>query len=108
MYPISRHYDKTAKVERMAFVTSSIIMQTLSEVIAAQPCSIQPLSDRDNQDVSGGFGKEYQMFCDVVDIQSGDRITIDDREYRAMGIEKHTFNRRARHMEIRLRIFAND
>jgi hypothetical protein len=108
MYPIARHYTEKANIERMEFIDSGMFKQDLATVLENVPCHVQPLTDRDSGDITGGFGKEYQMFCDVVDIQEGDRITIGTRVYRAMGIEKHVTLRRNRHMEIRLRIHATD
>lgn len=100
---ISSLFDKTAIISRLADVPETD-KQAFSSHIAALPCAIQPQDAAFTPDVPGSFGKNWIMFCDTADIVEGDRVTIDSKEYRVVGVESFSFIGEA-HMEIVLRIF---
>jgi hypothetical protein len=101
---ISRLYDKTARVERLAISTGN--KKTFEEHLADVPCLIQPLADEVTQDITGAFGKDFLMLSDILDIQEGDRVFINSEEYRVMGTEALKFGTNP-HRETRLRIFKS-
>lgn len=69
-------------------------------------CSIpQPLSDSHSQDIQGGFGKEYLVFCPIADLRDDDLVTIDEKKYRISGLESFEGFGSNEHTELRLRIF---
>lgn len=101
---LQNHYTKTARVERLMTVDSSD-KQEFATHIESLPCHVQPFTDSFTGDIEGGFGKEFLMFCNVADIEQGDRVIIDDEEYRVMSEETFQFRRMDKHMELRIRIF---
>ena len=101
---ISAHYDKTASVDRVAVISG--YKKDFTEHLASVPCLIQPLGDEVSQDMTGAFGKDYLMISDIVDIAEGDRVIIDEEEYRVMGTEALNFGSNP-HRESRIRIFKS-
>lgn len=101
---LQNHFNKSARVERLTTVDSSD-KQEFETHIESILCHVQPLNDSFTGDIEGGFGKEYLMFCDNADIKQGDRVFIDDAEYRVVAEEQYHFQGQDKHMEIRLRIF---
>lgn len=101
---IAAHYDKTAATERLSTVTGN--KKTFTPYLSAVSCLIHPLSDEVSEDMAGAFGKDFLMISAIVDINEGDRVTIDGREYRVMGTEALDFGRNP-HRETRLRIFTS-
>lgn len=96
---------KTARVERLATVEDN--KKSFAEHLPSVDCLIQPLTDEVSQDMAGAFGKEFLMLSDVVDIEEGDRVTIDEEEYRVMATEALNFGSNP-HRETRLRIFKSN
>lgn len=106
---LSDYYDKTARVDRLT-VVEELYEPTNKKAfaihIAELPCYLQALEDSITQDISVGFGKNWVLFCDIEDIIEGDRIFIEDKEYRITGIETFEDSRNP-HMEIKIRIFES-
>ena len=55
--------------------------------LASVDCNIQPLDSSYNEDLEGSYGKDYLMFCDVVDIIEGDKIISGSTEYIVKGVK---------------------
>lgn len=102
---IEKHYDKTASVKRLDYVPGSTVKQTYATLHASVPCHLQPLVDETSQNITGGFGKDWLMFCADRDIREGDRVTIDGNEYKVFGVDRLNFKGVNQHMELRLNIF---
>lgn len=66
-------------------------------------CNIQPLDGSSNQDLDGSYGKDYLMFCDVIDIIEGDKITSGATEYLVKGVKSYDVSLYSV-MEIQLRL----
>jgi hypothetical protein len=110
---LSRFYNKTATTKRLQNVVVAVdsgFVETnrkdFVEYLTGIPCLVQPVDAELSSDIEGGFGKDFFMMCDIVDIKDGDRIVIDGEEYRIIGIEKHSFLGHE-HMEIIIRIFRS-
>ncbi len=101
---ISSHYDKTASIERLAVVEGN--KKAFSAHLPSVSCLIQPLNDEVSQDMTGAFGKDFLMLSPIVDIAEGDRVFIDEEEYRVMGTEALNFGNNP-HRESRIRIFKS-
>lgn len=105
---IQSHYNETVNVERVTAVEEGSIKKEYTTHLSNIACHIQPLDPTINQDIEGGFGKDKLLFCDVVDIDEGDRIINGSDTYRVVGIEKYDdFLGRTSHMEIMIRIFKS-
>lgn len=105
---IKSQYNETVKVERLA-VVSGTNKKTFTDHISSLACVIQPLEPSISADIAGGFGKNFLMFCDVVDIAEGDRVirnagTANEKEYRVVGVESFDL-RTNKHLEVTIRIF---
>lgn len=105
---IERHYNKTAVTKRMTDVEDSSGFQDLQIVINELACHVQPLEDSISPDIVGGYGKDFLMFSAVVDLQEGDRVFIEDEEYRVMSVEKFRYLGVPKHLESRIRLYASD
>jgi len=107
---LESHYDKTARVDRLAVVLDEENEPTAKKAyqthIATLACHIQPLDPSITQDIPGGFGKNFLMFSGPADIIEGDRIFIDSDEYRVIGTESLNFNGHP-HQETIIRIFQS-
>lgn len=111
MNSINLQYNEVVQVNRFVDVedTNKKILQVHIEELK---CVIQPLEAQISQDIDGGFGKDFLMFCATADVQEGDRIIRDTdesgpgRQYRVTAIEKFEFMGN-RHMEVSIRIFES-
>lgn len=105
---IDLQYNESVAVERLTAGTG--VVREFGVHLADVSCCIQPLDSEISQDIAGGFGKEWLMFCETVDIQEGDRVlrTVNEveKEYRVTGVESFDFMGNT-HMEIRIRIFES-
>jgi len=103
---ISDHYAETVEVQRLTTVSGH--KKDYTTHIASVACHVQPFDPEITQDIDIGFGKDYLMFCAVLDIQEGDHVIWDSNEYRIVGIKNFfQFNQEAKHMEIRIRVFQS-
>lgn len=102
---ISRMYNTSATTERESAVGDSTIKKVFVSYLGAFSCHIQPLDAALSESLQGGFGKEWIMFCAVLDIKSGDKVISDSVEYRVTGVEVFDFSREP-HMEVTIRAFA--
>lgn len=94
-------YNKIVDTQRV--VDDSGNTEVYENHIEDLPCHIQPFDDAFSQDIDGNFGKDWLMFCDVVDILEGDRIVDGAIEYKVVSVESFEFLGAPRHMELRIR-----
>lgn len=103
---IGLEYNESVNVMRLADVPATN-KREFTTYIEGVSCHIQPLDPSLSTDIEGGFGKDWLMFCEPVDIQEGDRIVRDTlKEYRVTGVESYDFMGNP-HMEITIRIFES-
>lgn len=102
---ISARYDTSAIVDRLQTTTGN--KKAFVTHISLLACHIQPAQDSITGDIPGGFGKDFIMFSDNVDIIEGDRILVGADEYRVMGTEALNFLNGNSHRETRIRIFKS-
>lgn len=100
---ISALYKSTCNVERIATTTGS--KKAFTSHLTGIACHIQPLTAEYANAGAFIFGKDWLMFCPIVDIQEGDRIILDSVEYRVIAVEKLDFNGRQQHLEVVIRVF---
>lgn len=101
---LARLFVSTADVERLTPTTGN--KKVFAAYLPAVDCLIQPLSDEVSEDMTGSFGKDFLMLSDIVDIAEGDRLIIDEEEYRVMATEALNFGQNP-HRESRIRIFKS-
>ena len=98
------NYTKTATVKRSVESTSGGNVKKEFEVIAENVAGhLQPASSEITQDIQASFGKNWVWFCDPTDIKEGDRMIIDEKEYRVTGVESYEWKSRKKHMEVLMR-----
>lgn len=98
-------YNQHAVTEREGFIGSSTIKKGYSSFLSSFPCHVQPLDSTVIQDLPGGFGKNWLLFCPVLDIREGDKVIVDGTdEYRVTGVENYDFSRNP-HLEVTIRAF---
>lgn len=102
---IELHYNESVDVKRLADVEGTN-KREFTQILSGVACQIQPLDPAFSQDIPGGFGKDFLMFCETVDIQEGDRIIRGSQEFRVTGVEKLDWQGQ-RHMEVSIRIFES-
>jgi len=103
---IENNYNQTVDVQRLTTVSGN--KKDYQDNLTNVACHIQPLDPSITQDIEGGFGKDKLMFCDVQDIEEGDRVIHGSDTYRVVGVEKYdNFLKRSNHMEVVLRIFKS-
>lgn len=102
MIDISNFYDKTIIVHRLSEIEDTDKEQYaihLSSVL----CLIQEVEDAFSEDQEGGTGKNYMMYCDVVDIKETDRIIDGSDIYKVVGVKKLKFLGEDHHLEVVIR-----
>jgi hypothetical protein len=103
---IDRKYNQSATTARETLVAGSDIKKEYTSYLPAFPCHVQPLEASLSMDLPGGIGKNWLMFCPVLDIKEGDKIVVGATEYRAAGVETYDFSRNP-HCEVVIRTFKN-
>lgn len=103
--PISQFFDKTVDIYRLEDTadTDNQAFQVHLDGTAAVSCNIQPLEDAYGEDLEGSYGKDFVMFCPVVDIKQGDKVVDNSTEYIVQGVESYSFQG-FYHMELRIRL----
>lgn len=102
---IERMYNQSATTERETAVGVSTIKKAYTENLSSFRCHVQPLDSEVFQDLPGGFGKNWLMFCPVLDIREGDKVIVDGvTSYRVIGVENYNFSRNP-HLEVTIRTF---
>lgn len=103
---IEKHYTKRFDTKRLAPIEVGSIKKEYVTYLEDEPCHLQPLSDSVTSDLEGGFGKDFLMYCDILDIKNTDRIFIDGLEYRITGLETLQFKGND-HLELTVRAFKS-
>lgn len=103
---IGAQFDRIVKVQRLTADASAADAEAFADHITGLRCHVQPLDEAFTEDLSGGYGKDWLMFCDACDILEGDRVVDGSVEYLVAGVESFAFLGQTRHMEVRLRRFA--
>lgn len=101
---IGLQYNDSVDIKRLAVVSGA--KKTYGAHLSSVACHIQPLNDSIDQDISVGFGKNFVLFCAVLDIVEGDRVIWGSKEYRIVGMESFTMGTNP-HMELTIRIFQS-
>ena len=100
--PISQFFDNEVDIERLedtADTDNEAFQAHLSDV----SCQIQPLDDSYDEDLEGSYGKDFTMFCAVIDVKQGDKIVDGSVEYMVVGVESYDWQGFS-HMELRIRL----
>jgi hypothetical protein len=108
---IESKYDKTATIYRETVTASTPVIKRgytthLSDVkcfITAQDSQTRRSKLIDERG-TGSFAQYTYMFCNVIDIQEGDKVTVGSNDYRVRGILTFDHGRNP-HMEVALSSF---
>jgi len=101
---IDRMYNQTAVTQRQTTTTG--VKKAYTNNLSTFACHVQPLDSEVVQDIPGGFGKDWLMFCPVLDIREGDKVIVDGAtEYRVTGVENYNFSRNP-HLEVSIKTFS--
>jgi hypothetical protein len=111
MSNIEIEYDKIVDIERLVDSDESgeESMEIYDEHLTSVACHIQALDDSYTEDLDGNFGKDFTMYCDLLDILEGDKV-IDmgtGQEYKVVGVRRFEQGDVDDHMELRIREFNN-
>lgn len=99
-------YDASATTKRQDYVAGSDIKKAYVDNLASFSCHIQPESPTFNQDIPGSFGKNWVMFCPVLDIRENDIVVSGGVSYKVMGVETFSFSNNP-HCEVSIRVFKD-
>lgn len=69
-------------------------------------CAIQQADAKISMDLVGSYGKDWLVFCDIVDVLEGDRAEWNGKTYRVMAVDRLDFEGDS-HMELLIRIFES-
>lgn len=100
--PISQFFDNEVDVKRLED-TADTDNEEWGDHLSAVACQIQPLDESYGEDLEGSYGKDFTMFCAVVDIKQGNKIVDGSAEYIVVGIESYNWQGFS-HMELRIRL----
>lgn len=100
---ISQFFDNTINIDRVGATSGEDDTESWATHLEGVSCQIQPLDDAFSEDLAGSYGKDFVMFCGVIDIQQGDKVIDGDDEYLVKGVESYSFQGFS-HMEIRIRL----
>lgn len=103
--PIAQFFDNSVEVKRLKDTAGTDNEDFQDHLVGddAVSCMIQPLDDSYGEDLVGSYGKDFTMFCLVVDIKQGDKIVDDGVEYIVQGVESYSFQGFS-HLELRIRL----
>jgi hypothetical protein len=102
--PLSRTFNKSVDVYRSIDVPQTSKEQYILH-FSDLPCWIQPYDVEFSEDLEGSFGKNFVMFCPVVDVRIGDKIEDGGIWYKVVGAEDFSdFLGRTTHMELVIRL----
>lgn len=103
--PISQFFDNEVDVYRLTDTADTDNEAWVAHLdgTSAVSCQIQPLEDAYSEDLEGSYGKDFLMFCAVVDILVGDKIVDGSAEYIVKGVESYSWQGFS-HMELRIRL----
>jgi hypothetical protein len=101
MDAIETTYNKTVSTKRLSPVSGTNKEEYIAS-LGSVACLIQPDEVSYSEDVEGQFGKNFVMFCAIVDIKDGDIVVDGTDEYKVIGSERFDFMGHS-HMELELR-----
>lgn len=97
-------YDQEVDTERLEAGTGN--QKVFATNLEGLACAIQQQDSEISGDITGGYGKNWMLFCPIVDIIEGDRVIWDEKEYRVMAVDRLDFLNED-HMEVLIRIFES-
>lgn len=100
---IEANYLQTASTKRIT--PGDGIVEGEQPYLSGIPCTVQPNDESFTQDLGGQFGKDFLMFCGVVDILENDKVTVDGVDYKVVGLEVLHHPAGNDHLEVRIRMF---
>lgn len=100
---ISSNYNSTISVERITTTTGA--KKAFTAHLSGIKAHIQPLTAEYAGVGDFMFGKDWLMFCNVFDIQEGDRVNNGTDTFKVISIEALQFQGRQDHLEVVLRVF---
>jgi len=101
---ITDYYTKVVETQRLTDIVGTE-KEEYADYLTEVNCLIQPLSDSYSEDLDGSVGKDYTMFCEVVDIQEGDKVIDGTDEYRVVGVKRYSDKSAEHHLEITIRMY---
>ncbi len=99
---IEINYNKSVDVLRLVDIENGTSEYETN--LENLPAHIQPLEEGLSEDIDGNFGKDFLMFCDVVDIKEGDRVVDGATQYHVTAVDAYDFLGLPRHSEVKLRV----
>lgn len=100
--PIAQFFDNEVTIQRLED-TADTDNQAWGAHLTEVACQIQPLDDSFSEDLEGSYGKDFVMFCAVIDVKQGDKIIDNSVEYIVQGVESYSWQGFS-HMELRIRL----
>lgn len=99
-------FDQTVDTKRL--VDGDGNQLEYEDLLTDVPCAIQQSDAKISMDLVGSFGKDWLMFCAAdTDIQEGDRVIWNEKEYKVEAVDRLGEFVSEAHMEILLRIFES-
>lgn len=99
---IEDRYNKTVSTQRLTDIASTKKEQYATYLTGVK-CLIQPYMASYGEDLDGSTGKDYNMFCEVVDIKEGDKVIDGSDQYTVVGISTYEDGDSSHHMEVQIR-----
>jgi len=99
---IEDRYNKTVSTQRLADIASTKKEQ-YATYLSSVDCLIQPFMASYGEDLDGSTGKDYNMFCEVVDIKQGDEVVDGSDTYKVTGVSTFEDSVGSHHMEVIIR-----
>ncbi len=97
-------WDKTVNVKRLVAHSGTPVEDTeeYETHLSNVPCNIQSMEDSFGTDLEGSYGKDFLMFCPLLDIKQHDKIVDGSDEYLVTGNEGYSLKGQS-HLEVRIR-----
>jgi hypothetical protein len=83
------YFDTTILTKRITAI-SGTDNQDWQTNLTGVSCNIQPLDGNYNEDLEGSYGRDYLMFCNIVDIIEGDKIIDGTDEYLVKSVKDYS------------------
>ena len=101
--PINQWFDNEVDIKRLEDTAGTDDNEDWGDHLSDVSCQIQPLDDSYGEDLEGSYGKDFVMFCAVIDVKQGDKIVDNSVEYLVVGVESYDWQGFS-HMELRIRL----
>ena len=99
---IEDRYNKTVSTKRLSDIATTKKEQYATYLNGVK-CLIQPFQQSFNEDIDGSTGKDYNMYCEVVDIKQGDEVVDGSDTYKVTGVSTFEDSVGSHHMEVIIR-----